>query len=268
VPGEPARVDIGIPTLGRSALLVEAIESVLAQTVRSWRLVISENGPADPTLASTLRPYLRDARITHRATGRLLSSAANHSLLIRAGSAPYVALLHDDDVWDPTFLDRRLQFLDEHPTCGLVFSGTRQADASGRDLGRVREVLREGLYRPEDFVPILIDPRRAAALLPAPTVSVVRREAYEAAGPAFEESFPLTFDSEMLLRLAVRYPVGYVQGWDATYRLHAQQTSFNKHWGDELIRGRSPPSSSCASTCPDSASPRRISRTTAPRPTS
>ena len=42
---ESVMVDIGIPTLGTSSFLPEAIESVLAQTFTAWRLTISENAP-------------------------------------------------------------------------------------------------------------------------------------------------------------------------------------------------------------------------------
>ena len=37
-------VDVGIPTLGNSPFLAETIESVLAQTLSTWRLMISEIG--------------------------------------------------------------------------------------------------------------------------------------------------------------------------------------------------------------------------------
>jgi glycosyltransferase involved in cell wall biosynthesis len=229
-------VDVGIPTVGRCDMLVQAVESVLSQSFDGWRLVISENGAASPEVASALAGYLADPRIELRSTGHRVSAAMNHTILINAGTAPYVAILHDDDLWAPTFLERRVRFLKRHPDCGWVFSGTMQIDQNGEDLGPVKRVLREGVHAPEEFAPILLDPRAAGTLLPAPTVELVRRSAYEAAGAAFDESFPLTFDSEMLGRLAVRFPVGYLAGADAFYRLHASQTSFHQHWGDEMVR--------------------------------
>jgi hypothetical protein len=38
----------------------------------------------------------------------------------RANETATGALLHDDDCWDPEFLERRVAFLREHPQCGLV----------------------------------------------------------------------------------------------------------------------------------------------------
>ena len=56
-----------------------------------------------------------------------------------------------------------------------------------------------------------------------PTV-LVRRSAYEAVGPVFDEQ-TVFFDYEMWLRLALRFPVGYLAVWDAAYRVHDQQVT-------------------------------------------
>ena len=56
-----------------------------------------------------------------------------------------------------------------------------------------------------------------------PTV-LVRRSAYEAVGPAFDEE-TVYFDYQMWLRLALRFPVGYLAVWDASYRVHDQQVT-------------------------------------------
>jgi hypothetical protein len=56
-----------------------------------------------------------------------------------------------------------------------------------------------------------------------PTV-LVRRSAYDAVGPAFDEE-TLFFDYQMWLRLALRFPVGYLAVWDAAYRVHSQQVT-------------------------------------------
>src|SRR5262245_45992679 len=116
-------VDVGIPTLGNCPYIFEAIESVLSQTFTAWRLVISENGTGNPLLRRRLEPYLKDPRVNHLVTGEKVGLGTNHNNIIRAGSAPYVGILHDDDRWQPEFLERRVAFLEAQRTCGFVFSG-------------------------------------------------------------------------------------------------------------------------------------------------
>lgn len=212
------RVDVGIPTRGAAPFLAEAIESVLAQTTSAWRLVVSENGAAGAA-SGIVRRFADDARIAYVANEIDVGPARNYTNLIRTGSAPYVALLHDDDRWEPTFLERRAEFLDQHPECGFVFSGWTIIDASGKKTGQSPPALEEGVYEPADFLPLLYREN----LISAPSV-LVRRAAYEAVGADYSDRVAFT-DHEMWLRLASRFRVGYVRAWDAHYRLHAAQDS-------------------------------------------
>lgn len=225
-------VDIGIPTYGRPRYLAESIESVLAQTHEAWRLVISEDGPESPEVAAVVQRYAADRRIAYRSTGVHVGAAANLTSLIQKGSAPYVAILHDDDRWDPGFLEARVRFLERHPACGLAFSGNTDIDERGATIGRSRFTLAEGMYEPAEFAPVLL--RRN--VICAPTV-LVRRQAYEAVGPAFDGRFPVMYDYEMWLRIALRFPVGFLGRWDAAYRRHDLQTTFKvRNTGDEWLR--------------------------------
>jgi hypothetical protein len=56
-----------------------------------------------------------------------------------------------------------------------------------------------------------------------PTV-LVRRSAYEEVGSEFNGDL-LFYDHEMWLRLAARFDVGYLDVVDASYRIHAGQTT-------------------------------------------
>src|SRR5262245_8119043 len=130
-PDRRALVTVGIPTLGSLPLLVEAVESVFAQTFDRWELIVGENGVGDAEVEAALAPYVTEPRMTHVVTGERVGRGENWSNLIRAGSAPYVALLHDDDRWEPEFLDRRVAFLEAHPECGWVFSDYIVIDGDG-----------------------------------------------------------------------------------------------------------------------------------------
>jgi glycosyltransferase involved in cell wall biosynthesis len=227
-----ATVDVGIPTYDRPRYLVEAIESVLAQTLGDWRLTISEDGPRTDAVARAVAPYLRDPRIRYAWTDEHVGAARNLTRLIADATAPYVALLHDDDRWGPRFLEHRVAFLEEHPECGLVCSGSTVIDGDGR---RVR------LTPPRVSAPAVLHPEQLIAamvrrnMVPTPTV-LVRRVAYEAVGPAFDARFTRIYDYEMWLRIALRFPVGYLDDDDAFWRLHGEQSTLaGRRRGDEQL---------------------------------
>jgi glycosyltransferase involved in cell wall biosynthesis len=214
-------VDVGIPTFGEPAFLAEAIESVLAQTHRRWRIVVSEDGPGSDAVAAIVGRYTGDDRVAYRATGTHVGAAANLTSLVRTGSAPYIAILHDDDRWDAGYLDARLRFLEAHPDCAFVFSGNTDIDEAGTTTGHSSFTLEERSYDPSEFAPILF--RRNVVCAPT---AVARRDAYNAVGDAFDTRFPVLYDYEMWLRLALRFPVGFLTRWDAAYRHHDAQTTF------------------------------------------
>jgi glycosyltransferase involved in cell wall biosynthesis len=203
---------VGIPAYRRPRYVVEAIESVLGQTLTGWGLVISDSEAPGGEIERAVASYLDDQRITYVAQER--TAAENWTSLIQAGSAPYVALLHDDDRWHPDFLRRRVEFLERHPECAFVFSGNVEIDGTGDEIGQSRLWLAEGVHQPTDFAPELY---RHNVI--SPVSIVVRRSAYQAVRPVFDERFAY-FDYEMWFRMAVRFPVGYLAVRDCDYRIH------------------------------------------------
>jgi glycosyltransferase involved in cell wall biosynthesis len=223
-------VDVGIPTHGRPRFLTDAIECVLAQTYRGWELTISENS-AEGVVADIVKPYLEHPKVHYVSTTERFSGPAQAgNVLFGLGEAPYVALLHDDDLWDPEFLARRVDVFREHPECGYVFGGNLNVDEEGRELSRSVPALAGGEHEPETVVPLLL--RNES--IPMPPTAMIRRGAYEGVGGSFEERF-MNADYEMFLRLALRYPVYYLNVWDSAYRIHPQQVTYRTRVGDQLL---------------------------------
>lgn len=218
-PKQPS-VDIGIPVYRRPQFVAEAIESVIAQTFEQWRLVVLEDGTGSDSIAAAVEPYLADERISFLSTGQHVGAALSMTRLIERGSAPYMALLHDDDVWGPNFLAHRLEFLDRHLACSFVFSPVTVIDARGTHVERWRATVDEGLHTPADFVPRLL----RTNVIPSPSV-VVRRSAYEAVGARFDTRLRRIYDHEMWVRLALNGPVGFVRSHDVYWRVHDEQSS-------------------------------------------
>jgi glycosyltransferase involved in cell wall biosynthesis len=220
----PARVDVAIPVAGRSRYLREAIDSVVSQSFADWRLLVSHDGPDDGDIRAVVAPYLDDPRIGYRRSEQRLGAPRHMTELVRSGSAEYVALLHDDDRWQPEFLARRVRFLDEHPGCGFVFGGARVVDSEGRYLERWSRKLPVGVLDRLPFMQLLL----GGNLIPSPSV-VVRRSAYASVGSEFNGDLHRIYDYEMWVRLALRFDVGFVGVDDADWRVHDAQSTRELH---------------------------------------
>jgi glycosyltransferase involved in cell wall biosynthesis len=213
-------VDVGIPTIGEPKFLGEAIESVLSQTFTGWTLTISENGSGSDAVADAVAPYLADPRVKYVTTGANLGGPRNSTRLIQGGSAPYVALLHDDDRWAPEFLEQRVAFLQANPSCGLVFSVANFIDDHGAVIHRFRVRLAPGLQDRQRLLRALYAHNFIGFL-----TALVPRRCYEAVGAEFNDKL-VFYDYEMWLRLASRFDVGYLGVVDSFYRIHRAQTTY------------------------------------------
>jgi glycosyltransferase involved in cell wall biosynthesis len=211
---------VGVPTRGRAAYFEAALESVFGQTVHDIRVTVTENGPGDPGVAEVVRRFAGDTRLRHVVHGVDIGQAANFTAAAE-GTAPYVALLHDDDTWEPEFLERRLAFLEAQSTCGYVFSGSVIIDGDGTPTDIWEPDLETGVQRSDDFLPVIY----AHNVVPVPSV-VMRRSAYDAVGGQFANV--LFSDHELWLRLAVSFDVGYLRIHDSAYRLHGNQVTFDR----------------------------------------
>jgi glycosyltransferase involved in cell wall biosynthesis len=100
------RVSVVIPTFGRPALVVRAVRSVLAQTVRDIEVLVVIDGADPDTVAALAQVDDPRLRVIERegkgGAGLARDSGAD------AAAGEWVAFLDDDDEWLPEKLERQL----------------------------------------------------------------------------------------------------------------------------------------------------------------
>jgi glycosyltransferase involved in cell wall biosynthesis len=93
---DPA-VSVVIPTRGRPSLLLRAIRSVLAQSVRQFEIVVVLDGPDSGT--ETAVQTVDDSRIRVEVLPEQRGPAGARNAGVRAARAELIAFLDDDDEW-------------------------------------------------------------------------------------------------------------------------------------------------------------------------
>jgi glycosyltransferase involved in cell wall biosynthesis len=112
-------ISVVIPTYNRGPLLVEAIVSVLAQTVAPLEILVIDDGSTDDT-RERLVPYLDRIEYVLQ-ENRGVSAARNRG--VESARGELIAFLDADDVWHPRKLERQLASLAESPHLGLLGTG-------------------------------------------------------------------------------------------------------------------------------------------------
>jgi len=97
-----------------------AIESVLAQSLCDWEMLISDDASSDNT-EEIVRPYLSDRRIRYVRHRDNLKQGANWGFAISRTTAPLVATLHADDVWEAYALQSYVSAFSETLDVDLVW---------------------------------------------------------------------------------------------------------------------------------------------------
>ncbi len=156
-PGKVAEplVTVAIPTYRRPEMLRAAIESALAQTYMNTEVLISDSEGSDEVAA--LVGGFGDPRLRYRRNDRETNGLENALAMYRDARGELVATLHDDDEWEPRFLEVMIAPLVADPSLALTFADHWVMDAGGRILPqwtesntreRGRAGLPEGRYQP------------------------------------------------------------------------------------------------------------------------
>jgi glycosyltransferase involved in cell wall biosynthesis len=156
---------------GNGKLFVEeAIEAAGAQVIPFGTRISFFVGIDSDALAPASLDRLANVNFV-QSHGRSQAAAINAAATVAAQSHDVIALLEDDDRWEPNFLAWSLSFLDE---CDFVSSNQLEIDAEGRCI------------RVNDF--------------PTPSGWIMATDLWRSVG-VFDESFRWHLDNEWLGRL-------------------------------------------------------------------
>lgn len=128
------RVSIGLPVYNGENYLVEAIESLLAQTYDNFELILSDNGSTDRTPEICRAYAAKDARVRYYRTEVNQGSAWNYGRSFALARGEYFKWAAHDDLCAPTFLARCVEVLDKRPDVAWCHSRSAHIDIHGEIL--------------------------------------------------------------------------------------------------------------------------------------
>ncbi len=183
-----------IPAYNAARHIVDALNSVLAQTIHNYEIIVVNDGSPDtPQLERELAPYLNDITYIQRPNGG--PGAARNSGIV-AAKGEYIAFLDSDDTWLPNHLADMMQVLQRDPSLDLVYGDTVNfGDLAEEGATTMGANPSEGLATFESLV-------LCKCTVVSSTV-VARRQTLLDAG-LFDESFMQGEDFDLWARVAYR----------------------------------------------------------------
>lgn len=202
-------VSVIIPTYNRKEYICAAIDSVLSQTITTYEIVVVDDGSTDGTGELLRQRYGDQIRYFYQHNQ---GEAVARNRAIAESQGQLIALLDSDDVWHPNKLERQLQFFEAHPEVGLVSCQALVIDAAGESKRPTP------IYAA--FVPEIVPLETLILNSPLYCSSVIIRKACLDEVGVFEPTIRYGEDRDLFLRVAARYPVGYVSEPLVSLRSH------------------------------------------------
>lgn len=208
MPKESPTVSVIIPTYNRAQFLGETIQSVLDQTYTDYEIIIVDDGSTDNTrdvIAQFDTPKLR--YIYQENQG--VSAARNNG--IQQARGEYIAFLDSDDVFLPQRLEKCINYLQQHPSVGLVHTGYIHIDEKNNPIGEVQ------------IPPVSGHSYRLMLVEMYMLIPVIRHDVLKNSG-GFDTNLRLGEDPDLWTRIARQYEFGVIPECLSKIRIHANNT--------------------------------------------
>ncbi len=128
-------VSVVIPSYNRGHTIAACIDSVLAQTLQDFEIVVVDDASADDTRAQVAA--IRDPRLRYIAHERNRGGAAARNTGVQAASGDFIAFLDSDDTWAPRKLELQIACLGERgPEYGVAYTWFIGRDKDGQEVSR------------------------------------------------------------------------------------------------------------------------------------
>jgi len=213
---------VGIPAYNHERFIDETLEAVAAQTYPKLELVVIDDGSTDRTYERIERFVERHAERfawVHAATRPNKGVARTLNEIFEICRTEWIFVCSSDDILYPHRLATQYRAIREwnEPELAMVWSAVDWIDESGRPLPSppvkypAHGINRQGYL---DFLMVNTVYGGAPAF---------RTKAILDCG-GFEPGLPFE-DWNMWLKLAVRYPIGFVDGIASKYRVHGGNMS-------------------------------------------
>lgn len=219
-----------LPVFNGRRFLLDAIRSVIAQSLPPCELIVVDDGSTDGSLAEleNLPPAPFPVRVLRQANA---GQSAARNLAARQAEGEYLAFLDQDDQWHPQHLEQLVAPLEADPTVGWAYCDFDEMDFNGHLV--TRTFLRAaGLRHPKRTIFECV----ASDLLVLPSASIVRRAAFEQVG-GFDEALSGYEDDDLFVRF-------FRSGWEHVFidrallrfRIHSNGSSTSRRFIDSRLR--------------------------------
>ena len=197
-------ISVIIPAFNSEKSIRRAIESVLAQTYKDYKVIVVDDGSTDNTKTEIEKFGDKVNYIYQENSGP--SVARNTALKYARGE--WIAFLDADDAWLPRKLEKQMNLLQRNPELKWCCTNRYQSDSKRKKIvGRIKKI-EKMLGGKEYFENYFLAAAKGCPMIT--TCLVVHSSIFSEVG-GFDPKYIRGQDLDMWWRIAHRYPqIGYI----------------------------------------------------------
>ncbi|HEV8319254.1 MAG TPA: glycosyltransferase, partial [Vicinamibacterales bacterium] len=130
-------VTVAICMHNGSRYIAETLDSVFAQTLQDFEIVLVDDGSTDNSI-EIVQNRFKDHRL-RIVQQRQQTLRVARPVVVAHARGEFIAFIDHDDVWLPEKLERQTAVASAEPETALVFSNCFLIDASGRTIGKASD---------------------------------------------------------------------------------------------------------------------------------
>lgn len=219
-----------LPVFNGRRFLLNAVQSVLAQTAQPCELIVVDDGSTDGSLEELAglpsAPF--PVRVLRQANA---GQSAARNAAAREATGEYLAFIDQDDQWHPSHLEELVAPLAADPDAGWAYCDFDEMDLEGNLVTRAF-IKTVGVCHPKNTIYECV----AGDLMVLPSASVMRRIAFEQAG-GFDETLSGYEDDDLFVRF---FRLGWGQVFVARpllrFRVHTSGSSASPRFLESRMR--------------------------------
>jgi glycosyltransferase EpsE len=188
-----AEISVLMASHNGARFIRQSLDSILNQTFSDFELIVINDASTDDTSVILDEYKCRDGRIRvySNSENKGLTYSLNEALKKVSADSRYICRMDDDDICEPTRLEKQINFFYEHEQIGIVGCNALIIDDENREIGS-----RKVPANHEQITAIL--PRYNPMIHPS---VMIRRNVLEAVG-GYNEKYRTSQDYELWFRLA------------------------------------------------------------------
>jgi len=131
---EKSKISIGLPVYNGEKFIEKRLESILSQSYTNFELIISDNRSTDLTYEICKEYEKKDQRIRLIRQQNNIQAILNFNFVLNEAKNDYFVWASVDDLWDRTFLEKNIKYLENNNECVCSISKVEKYGEDNHDF--------------------------------------------------------------------------------------------------------------------------------------